>query len=249
MYNEGSNRSSKTVNCGGNDLSITAEIQKIDCNSESDADLLTLISWREEDENEARRALGEFYNRHFKLLAWGCMKKYGRQIGEQGVEDLVNDTFMKVFKTAASKFKTDEKDPKKLQHLIGAWLGGIAYNLFIERLQKRKRLPEFQVEDDFDPHDEDGFIPEDIDFVPLDENPMPPERIEQYKRLRPVLDGLIDRERIILLTRFKNYHFSDGKQQFHPDDLERLTNDLELTKDHVRQIFNRTLQKVKKQLS
>ncbi len=77
---------------------------------------------------------------------------------------------------------------------------------------------------------------------------MSPERIEQCNRLQAVLDSLNDRERLILMTRFDNYEPAGGKQQFREDDLKHLMNDLGLTKDNIRQILNRTFQKVKKQL-
>ena len=229
-------------------MSELAIILETDFSSESDADLLTWISLREEDVGEANRACCEFHNRYSKLLISMCMKRYCIQIGKEGVRDLVNDTFLRVFDKAAVKFKTTEIDPKKLRRQVGAWLGKIAFNLFLMRLKEQEGLPTSQLETDFDPHDEDGFKPEDIDFVPLVKIPMTPERVEQSKHLKPILDGLDDRERIILLTRFKNDNCLGGKQQFDSDDLEQLATEFRTTKDNIRQIFHRTFQKVKKQL-
>jgi len=213
----------------------------MDCNNETDAELLTLMGWRKDDELEASRAFREFYSRYFNLLTRMCEKKYKGQLNEQEIEDLVSETFLRVFEKSADKFKTDEKDLKKLRHHIGAWLGGIAYNLFRMRHRAQKRLPVFQFEDDFDPQSPVFDHPE--------EDSMSPARVEQHKRLQSILDDLTDKERDILLTRFANSHRSEGKQQFRSEDLERLTSDWELTKDNVRQIFNRTLKKVRAQLS
>ena len=118
------------------------------------------------------------------------------------------------------------------------------------RLRDKERFSEYQFADDFEPLAANSD-PWDIVFdTPVaEESPMSPERIEQSKRLQKVLDGLSNKERIILLTRFENYHPLKGKQQFHPDDLERLARDLDMTKDYIRQTYNRTLHKVKKQLS
>ena len=212
-----------------------AKVQETDLSVESDADLLTLISWREEDGRVARVAWREFYSRYFKLLAHICMQRFVGKIGEQGVNDLVNDTFLRVFDGGADTFKTEESDPQKLRHQIGAWLGQIALNIFRSRLRGEKRLPTIQ--------------PEDLEFPVEVTAPLSDERAEQCERLREVMQNLQPRERDILLARFANYHRSGGKQQFESHVLERLAKDWRITKDNVRQIYSRTMRKVKDQLS
>ncbi|MDA7978969.1 MAG: sigma-70 family RNA polymerase sigma factor [Pirellulales bacterium] len=212
-----------------------AKVQETDFTEESDADLLTLISWREEDGEAARAAWREFYDRYFKLLAYICMKRFASQIGDQGVNDLVNDTSLRVFDGGTDTFKTDETDPEKLRHLIGAWLSQIALNIFRARLRGEKRLPLVQVEE--------------FEF-PIEESPpLSGERAEQCEQLKEVLEDLKPRERDILLARCANYHRSKGKQQFESHVLERLAKDWRITKDNVRQIYSRTMRKVEEQLS
>lgn len=210
------------------------KVQETDLSKESDADLLTLISWREEDRDGARAAWQEFYSRYFKLLAHICMRQFAGQIGEQGVSDLVTDTFLRVFDGGANTFKTEERDAKKLRHQIGAWLGRIALNIFRARLRGVKQLPIVHSED--------------LDFPVDAPTPLSEERAEKCERLRKVLQNLQPRERDILLARFANYHRSGGKQQFEPHVLERLARDWGITKDNVRQIYSRTMRKVKEQL-
>ena len=212
-----------------------AKVQETDFGNESDADLLTLISWREDDGEAARAAWRAFYDRYFKLLAHICMKRYAQQIGEQGVNDLVNDTFLRVFDGGADTFKTEETDPEKLRHQIGAWLGAIALNIFRARLRGEQRLPMVQVEE--------------IEFRTEESTPLSDERAEQCERLKEVLENLQPRERDILLARYANYHRSKGKQQFEPHVLERLSKDWKITKDNVRQIYSRTMRKVEEQFS
>ena len=223
-------------------------IQETDYSGESDADLLTLISWRKEGGDIARQAWGELYSRYFRSLSLICLKKYGNQLGVHGVEDLVSETFIQVFNGGADKFHTKETDPKKQRNHIGAWLGVIAHRLFLQRLRDRQRLAMFQFEDGFDPKASTP-APKELDFdFPVNEEPISPERIEQSKRLQTVLDGLKGEERIILLTRFDNYQPSGGKQQFREGDLDQLVNDLGLTKDNIRQIVHRTFKKARNQL-
>jgi RNA polymerase sigma factor (sigma-70 family) len=220
---------------GERTLPEPAKVQEADLSKESDADLLTLISWREEDVEGARAAWRDFYGRYFKLLAHICMKRFAQQIGVQGVNDLVNDTFLRVFDGGADTFKTEETDPQKLRHLIGAWLGQIALNIFRGRLRGEKRLPTVQVEE--------------FEFPIKDPTPLSDERADQCERLQEVLQSLQPRERDVLLARFANYHRSGGKQQFEPHVLERLARDWRITKDNVRQIYSRSMRKVKEKLS
>ena len=212
-----------------------AKVQESEFVKESDADLLTLISWRAEDDEGARGAWRELYHRYFKLLGQICMTRFGSQLGEQGVEDLVNDTLLRVYDGGADSFKTIENDPVKLRHHIGAWMSQIALNIFRMRLRGDGRLPMVQVEE--------------FEFPVEEPTPLSEERAEQCEQIRDILDKLQPRERDILLARFSNYHRSKGKQQFEPDVLERLSEEWGITKDYVRQIFHRTMRKAKEQLS
>ena len=217
------------------DLPKVAKSQETDLTYESDADLLTMISWREKEEEAALVAWGEFYRRRFDLLTFICLRAYKRQIGEAGVEDLVNDTFLKVWTQGATSFQTTETDPEKLQKLIGVWLASIAKNLFLMRLRGRTRLTEIAFEE--------------TEHAYAEATPLSEERRQQCEHLRELLDGLNARERDVLMARFSNYHKSGGKQQFDPDVLADLAEKLQITKDAVRQILCRTLKKVKAQLS
>ncbi len=59
------------MSSGEDALPIAEKIEKTDIiDRESDADLLTYISWRHESEDEARRAFGVFYERYFKQVAY-----------------------------------------------------------------------------------------------------------------------------------------------------------------------------------
>jgi len=216
-------------------LPQAAKTQETDLSNESDADLLTFISWRHDEEEAALAAWGEFYLRHFKLLTAICLKAYQPQIGEAGVEDLVNDTFLRVLTHGAATFKTSENNPDKLRKLIGVWLGRIANNLFLMQLRSQEKIPEVAF-------DETEHACEEA--TPLSEG-----RRRQCEQLRGVLDSLKERERDVLMARFSNYHRSDRKQQFDPEVLADLAEKYQVTKDTVRQILCRTMKKVKEQLS
>ena len=216
-------------------LTQAAKTQETDLSNESDADLLTYISWRDEHEEAALAAWGEFYLRHFDLLTVICLKAYQPQIGEAGVEDLVNDAFLRVLTHGAATFKTSENDPDKIRKLVGVWLSKIAKNLFLMHLRGKKKMPEVTFEE--------------TEHECEETTPLSEERLKQCEQLRVVLDSLKERERDVLMARFSNYHRSGGKQQFDPEVLADLAEKLQITKDAVRQILCRTLKKIKEQLS
>ena len=212
-----------------------AKPQELDLSDESDADLLTMVSWREDDEEAALAAWGEFYRRYFDLLTLICLKAYQRQIGEAGVEDLVNDTFLRVWTHGAATFRTAETDPGKLRKLIGVWLGEIARNLLLIQLRGRNRLPEIAFDE--------------TEHACEEATPLSEERRQQCEQLREALDGLSERERDVLMARFSNYHRSGGKQQFDPEVLADLAEKWQITKDSIRQVLCRTLKRIRSQLS
>jgi len=218
-------------------LSQAARTQETDLSNESDADLLTYISWRddEEEEDAARDAWGQFYLRHFKLVSAICLKAYKPQMGEAGVEDIVSDTFLRIWTHGAATFKTSETDPDKLRKLIGVWLGKIAQNLFLMQLRGQEKMPEVAFDE--------------TEHACEEATPLSEEREIQCEQLRGVLDSLKERERDVLMARLSNYHRSGGKQQFDPEVLADLAERYQITKDAVRQIYCRTMKKVKDQLS
>ena len=209
-------------------------MQTIDFANETDADLITLISWREDDADAAYQALGEFYGRYYDTLMFSCRKKLKSKIGDQGVEDLVHDVFIQIYEGAAKTFKTKEADPKRLRHQIWAWLDKIAFNLFLMILREKKRMREIPITK--------------FDFPSEEPSPISAERAKQCEKLRHVVEGLSPREQDILLTKFANYEPSLKQQHFHPADLEQLAKDWDILPDHVRQILFRAIQKIKDRL-
>ncbi len=212
------------------------ETQKTAFDGETDADLLTMIGWRQEDETVAREAWAVLYNRHFKFLAAACLDAYRKQIGDAGVEDLVSDTFLQVYLHGAETFRTDESDPEIIRKLVRAWLCTVAHNLFLmarRGCQKRKDA---------------AFA--DIELIAMDPRPeLSTERAADCHRVREVIDSLTERERDVLFARFWNYDPDGGKQSFSSEILADLVERWGTTEDNIRQILCRALKKVKDQLS
>jgi DNA-directed RNA polymerase specialized sigma24 family protein len=95
----------------------------------SDGDLLALMG-RKEDPDLARAAWGVFYLRHVKFLYGVCSRAYGRRLGTHGVEDLVADTFRRVYTHGAATYQSDVRGTSEIQlRRVQGWLTKIAERL------------------------------------------------------------------------------------------------------------------------
>lgn len=217
-------------------MSHVAKMPVTDFSKDTDADLLTLISWRGENESAAREAWGEFYRRHFKFLSVVCLRAYGIQIGYAGVEDLVNDLFLQVFAHGADTFRTSESDREIIRKLIRSWLRTVAHNLFLMDRRGRKRRREA------------AFDEVDVGTPNRTAPTMSADRAANCARVREVIESLSERERDVLFARFWNYDITADKQSFASDVLADLVETWKTTDANVRQILCRTLKKIEDRL-
>jgi RNA polymerase sigma factor (sigma-70 family) len=221
---------------GRRELPHAAKAPEADFSKETDADLLTMISWRPDDESAARDAWAEFYRRHFKFLSVVCLRAYSHQLGSAGVEDLVSDTFLQVYAHGAETFRTGETDQDTIRKLVRAWLRTIAHNLFLMERRGRKRRRE--------------TVFDEIDVgAPAPAPRMSPARAADCEQVREVLDSLSERERDVLFARFWNYDMAAGKQSFASAVLADLVDRWNTTDANIRQILSRALNKIKDRLS
>ena len=72
-----------------------------------DFDLIRRMADQATDFADARVAWGLFYLRHHEFLMSICIYDYGYLLGEEEVQDLVNEAFMKAFRHAGT-FKSAE---------------------------------------------------------------------------------------------------------------------------------------------
>lgn len=218
---------------GGRDGDLSQALQLTE---ESDADLLTMMSWRSEDECGARKAWGEFYCRHFKFLSFVCLRAYEKGIGRAGVEDLVNDTFVRVYLHAATTFQTDQTDIAIVRRIVRAWLRSISHNLFLMSRRAQSVVCE--------------TVCGELELLPVNSVlPLSSEREVLCQQIREVIDELTERERDVLFARFWNYDPGSGKQTFASEMLSDLIDRWQTTEENIRQILSRTLKKIKDRLS
>jgi RNA polymerase sigma factor (sigma-70 family) len=96
---------------------------------DSDEDLLVFISWQEDQPDVAKAACSEFYQRHLKYMFAVIKRAFGEELGQHGVEDMVNETFIRVFEKANTYKACGESCLDRQRKNVRAWMGAIAMNL------------------------------------------------------------------------------------------------------------------------
>jgi len=104
----------------------------------SDDDLLRIIG-QKEDREAAKIAWESLYNRHVKYLLGVCRQAYGWRLGPSAMDDLVSETFIRVYETAAASYRPGAMaDPDLRRQQVRAWLAAIAGHIALGLLCGRK---------------------------------------------------------------------------------------------------------------
>jgi len=111
-----------------------------------EADLLGTMARQATAREEALAAWGELFTRHRRYLFVVVSRAYGSFLGEEGVVDLVSDTFRRAYDWAgrqgdasAVHDRFTAPDPDSTRRLVLGWLGAIAEGLFRDRFRERVR--------------------------------------------------------------------------------------------------------------
>ncbi len=194
--------------------------------SYTDEDLFVLMSYKEENEAEAKDAFRIFYERYKNLLWSLCYGVCAKLDIENGAE-LAQDVFSNTMMTIYAHPTYDSKKSK-----LSTWMSKIAYNETLDlikeyNLNDRKNIP----------------LKEDVITSTSDiEDDIVDYETPQKKILNDALSLLSERDREILLTCFlyqeENKHLPD-------EVLSELSNRYSTTPANIRQIKKRALDKIK----
>lgn len=106
----------------------------------NEAQLLARMVRREDRGEQARAAWAELYVRHRRYLYTVVSRSYRPFLGEEGIADLVVDTFRRAYEWAGRQKNSDEvaaqfsgRDPDSTRRKVLGWLGAIAERLFKDR--------------------------------------------------------------------------------------------------------------------
>ena len=206
---------------------------------ESIEDIFLMMSMKDEDLELANKAFNEFHRRYstylYAIVDKVCssfISKYGSTL----VNDVFSNTLIKVYYNAdklinIDKLKTELAKDKRMKN----WLGKIASNEMYSLLRVSKKESEKMIVD--------GTIIEhseieEKEYEPND-NPISIER----ETLEKALKSLKERDREILLIHFL---YEEKGKNMPSNVLDDLCVKYNTTKENIRQIKKRTLDKVKR---
>lgn len=205
-------------------------LETLDFSEFDDAELLELVGQRDFDEVTAKQAAVVFYERHMRWFFGKCEKLRFRIPGGDA-ENFARDIFASVYEEKASTFSRQEFGDANPQQVVRAWLGRIANN----RLADYYRQRDDSHEERFDDWSEfPTSRPDDVE-----------EMSESCRRVSEMVDGLSDRNRVIVYT-FAEWKINGKKIPSRV--LQGLADELGMTSEGVRKVYVRFRQEVRESI-
>jgi RNA polymerase sigma factor (sigma-70 family) len=199
--------------------------------NDSDTDLLTYMSWRETDAANARAAGGAFYDRHLRYVFVVCRNAAQRYfLGDDCVDDLVSETFQRVYEHAGMFTTGGITDVDQLRMRVRSWLGAIARNVVNDELRGRQTTPERNLSPDA--------------WLRRPQEVAPDESALALLVSRSLEEALDDREREVIRVTYQGYKPGAEHQRLSNEDVAALAKSLQTTPDNLRKIRRNALLKI-----
>jgi RNA polymerase sigma factor (sigma-70 family) len=205
-----------------------------------DEDLLALMAKRDDAESEAtaQAALAAFYERHEGFLYKACRWRLSDFIDEATTEDLVDDTFIRVYERAGKFRPSESSDPDQRRGRVRAWLVTIAKRLLYSSLRAQKGVQEAQLTDE--------------EWERLDEETCggasaEPESLE-HRLVREAFEQVLSaKEKLVVEATLDSYKVEPGRRQqrLSNEDSKALADKLSTTPEYVRHVRKRAYRKIK----
>ncbi|NQT37795.1 MAG: sigma-70 family RNA polymerase sigma factor [Planctomycetes bacterium] len=198
-----------------------------------DDELLGLIARKNEDPDSAADAWVELHSRHVPFV-YSCVKDAGSLVGRGvGIEDIVEQTFQRVYLTAAETFRPGEyADSDAARHHVLAWIGTIARKEFLKAIESRGN--EYLAVYEPDPEASSEFEREGSQPV-----------AEQQSQLRQVAETVLSPDELEIVWLKMQYYDADaGESRLPSDELEGICTRQGITKAAFRKRYARALDKI-----
>lgn len=213
---------------------MTLEKEKIE-------DLFLIMSMKDDDLEQAHKAYSEFHKRYAKYL-YAVTKKvcsnFVQKYGDTLTESVFSNTILKVYEKAETFIAIDHlKTEVEKERRLKAWLGKIATN------EMKMLLRELKKDDDKITFDS-NFINEQ-EIIAEEDNEKKTRKTFERKLLDSALNSLKEQHRHILLT---YYAYEEEGKNMPSNVLDELCAMHDTTKENLRQIKKRSLEKIKKHI-
>lgn len=215
------------------DATITATVQTLDFSSATDTDLFEWMAMGDSCIADAHAAFAEFYGRHSRYLFAQCARRYA---GE--AEDIVADTFRRVYETAAQFDRTalaDLSDTTAARRLVRAWVGQIVRWVAADHFANRDRHGV-------------TVTPERISSLPDNrcaDPTNPAGDSELVTEVRKVVGTLPEREQAIVWVLAHSWSPELGRLRWTQEDLDAIGERFDLTRENIRQIRSRLVRRLR----
>lgn len=206
---------------------------ELDVRQDSDEDLLVYISWQKDQPEASKAACSEFYQRHLKYVFAVIKRAFGEELGQQGVEDMVTDTFLRVFEKAGMYQPCGEKSPDRQRRNVRAWMGAVAMNVCRDHF----RHPDTRLTlvDDWHDHQAHRRKQDDCPVVLTDD----------LKCVHEAMKHLNDREESIVRVTMAYWKIGEEHQRLPNKVADDLARSLDTSPENVRKIRERAMKKLK----
>jgi RNA polymerase sigma factor (sigma-70 family) len=213
---------------------VTMPFPDQDFRGESDEDLLVYMSLLPDDPDVARAACEEFYNRHSRYILAVIGRAHREMLGDQTVEDLVMETFRRVYEKAHTYKACGAMDANGARRNVLAWVGAIAHNACADHY----RHPDsgLQLVDDWEPV-ETLIVPTKV--AGLSPN---------LQLVHEALATLSDRDRTVLLVTMQYYDPTRPHQRLPNEVAADLAKSFDTTQENIRKVRERALARLRKQI-
>ncbi len=198
----------------------------IDLSKKMDGELLMLVAQRHSGWEHAFRV---FHERHREYLFYICNRDYCDQIGADAIEDLVQETFVRVLEKAHTFRADDTLSPDASLRRTRGWLRRIAANLLRDSYRHNTSIPTEPLTDAHISMLAENHSQDSQDSTLL-------------KAVKDALNSLTEREQDILRTAYQWY---EPNKNLPAHVIEELTQRYNTTPENIRQILSRARKKVK----
>lgn len=203
-----------------------------DFRAESVEGLLAYMSQRSDNPEVAQAACEEFYNRHSRYVFAVIDRAHGETLGEQTVEDLVMETFRRVYEKAHTYKACGAMDANGARRNVLAWVGAVAHNACADHY----RHPDsgLKLIDDWESV-ETLIVPTKVAGLSPD-----------LQLVHEALATLSERDRTVLLVTMQYYDPTRPHQRLPDGVASDLAKGFDTTPENIRKIRERALAKLRR---
>lgn len=211
----------------------------LDLTRAPDEDLLAWMARRDDVESAAKAeaAFATFYERYEGFVYRACRRRFSGFIDEATTEDLVGDTFIRVYERAGRFRPSESSDPDQRRGRVRAWLVTIATRLLYSSFRAKKGAREAQLTDE--------------EWAQLDEDTCgrasaEPEPLE-HRLVREAFEQLNDKQKLVVEATLDSFKVDPGRKQqrLSNEDSQALAEKLGTTPEDVRQTRKRAYKKMR----